>query len=193
LPFRSKLHPAQRQTWSRIPSLSRVNLRHTARARRCGVLLPRHAIAAKIRVLRRPPESTRAGFGVGAWRTAGADTCMRPPGHWHGATVDRVQSAVGMPPKDAVCATRSNRQRGGGDALAAPLSAARLRPVRNPFRAVRRLRGVATAQALTLSLLAPEGAASAVRWRNGRVGHGFALVSSKQANGRRACRATYLS
>jgi hypothetical protein len=93
--------------------LSRVNLRHTACARRCGVLLPRQAIAAKIRVLRRPPESTRAGFGVGAWRTAGADTCMRPPGHWHGATVDRVQPAVGTPPKDAVCAMRSNRQRGG--------------------------------------------------------------------------------
>ena len=148
LPISVKTPSHATTTWSWIPSLSRVNLRHTACARRCGVLLPRHAIAAKIRVLRRPPESTRAGFGVGEWRTAGADTRMRPPGHWHGATVDRVQPAVGMPPKDAVRATRSNRQRGGGDALAAPLSAPRLRPVRSPFRAVRRLRGVATAQAL---------------------------------------------
>jgi hypothetical protein len=114
--------------------LSRVNLRHASRERRCGIMLPRHAIGAKIRVLRRPPESTRTGFGVGAWRMAGPDSRMRPPDLWHVAPVDGVQSAVGMPPKDAVCATRPNRQRGGSDAFAAPLLAVRLRPVRRPLR-----------------------------------------------------------
>ena len=76
---------------------------------------------------------------VGVWRMAGADSRMRPPDHWHAAPVEGVQSSVGMPPKDAVCATRPNRQRGGGDAFAAPLRAVRLRPVRDRFGAVRRL------------------------------------------------------
>lgn len=158
------------------PLQSRIDLLHAAWTGRCGLVFPRCAVAAKVHVLGRPPETTRAGSGVGAWRMTGADTRMRPPEHLHVATVDGVQPAVGMPPKDAVCAVQSNRQLGRGDALAAPLSAARVRPVRDLFRAGRRLRGVATAQALILSLLAPEGAAGAVRRGNERAGHGLALL-----------------
>jgi hypothetical protein len=99
----------------------------------------RHAIGAKIRGLRRPPEGARTGFGDGARRVAGADSGMRPPSHRHVAAVDGVQSAAGTAPKNAGCATRPDRKRSGGDAFAAPLPAVGLRPMCNFFRTVRRL------------------------------------------------------
>jgi hypothetical protein len=134
-----------------------------ALARRCPVAFPRHAIAAKIRGLRRPPEGPRTGFGDGPRRVASADSGIRPPGHRHVAPVDWVQSAVGMAPKDAVCAMRPDRKRSGGAAFAAPLPAVRPRPVRDLFRAVPRFGRVAAAHVLILSQLASEGAAGTVR------------------------------
>ena len=135
-----------------------------ALARRCPVAFPRHAIAAKIRGLRRPPVGPRTGFGD--WAAARGE--RRTPASVHRA-IGMSPRLMGFNPpsgrrqKTQSAQSRPDRKRSGGDAFAAPLPAVRLRPMRDLFRAVRRLGRVAAAHALILSQLAPEGAAGAVR------------------------------
>ena len=140
-------------------------------AQRCCVAYPRHSFGAKIRVPRRAPESAVTRFRDGARGVAGADPSARPPGHRHVAAVDGVQPAVRMAPKDALRAVRPDREGRGGDPFAASLPAVRLWPVRDLLGMVRHIRRVATAYALILSELAPEGAAGAVLRTNWFVRH----------------------
>lgn len=130
--------------------------------RRAFAWIARQSLGAKVPILGCAPERTRSGLRNRVRRMAGADSGVRPPRHGHIAAVERMESALGMAPINAVCAVRADRQRFGGDALAAPLPAPRLRPVGGFFRVYRRLRRMPSAETFVLPEPAPKRAGGAI-------------------------------
>jgi len=104
---------------------------------------------------------------------AGADSGMRPPRHRHVAAVDRMESALGMAPIDAVRAMRADRQRLSGDAFAAPLPAVGLRPMGGFFGAYRSLWRVPRADPFVLPQPSPEAAGGAIGGTGPLITHGL--------------------
>src|SRR5208282_1033862 len=131
----------------------------------------RLSLGARIRVQGGAPEGARPRLADGARRVAGANACSRPPRHGHIAAVDRVEPAVRLAPKGAVGAARSEGLRRRRDALAAPLPAARLRPMCHLFGLIRSVRRMTAAQAVVFSELAPERAGPAIGGPSRAVDH----------------------
>lgn len=131
----------------------------------------RQAFGAKVSALRAAPKRSRSGIANGARRVTGAYSRSRPPGPRHIAAIDRIESAFGPPPIDAVNAVRADRRRLGHDAFAAPLPAVRLRPMSRFVGAHRRFRRMTAAEPLVLSMLAPKSAGRAIGWPDRLVAH----------------------
>ncbi len=126
--------------------------------------------------MRRAPECARARLRNRPGRMARAIAGVGPPRHRHVATVDRIEAAAGLTPIEAVGASRARRGRRGDGAVAAPLMAVGLRPVRDLFRDGARLGRAATAVALVLPQTMPKHAVRAVRGTLRRVVQGGPLL-----------------
>lgn len=153
-----------------------ASVHRSRRGRRPLACSARQAIGAKVRIVRRPPERSRAGLGNRVRRMAGADSRPRPPRHGHVAAVDRIKATLGMAPIDAVRTVRADRQRFSGDAFATPLPAVRLRPASGFFGAYRCLRRMPSADPLVLPEPAPEGAGDAIGRSGCPITHSLLLA-----------------
>src|SRR5262249_447033 len=122
----------------------------------------REPLGAKVRVVRCAPERSRSGLRDRARGVTRTDPSVVPPRHGHVALFDRMESALGMAPIEAVRAPRTDRLRLSGDSFAAPLPAARLRPMGGFFGSHRCLRRMPGADAFVLSEPAPESAGGAI-------------------------------
>jgi hypothetical protein len=141
------------------------------RARRQLAWIVRHTLSAKVGALRCAPERSWAGLRGRMRRMAGTDSGMRPPRHGHVAAIDRMESTLGMAPIEAIRAVRTNRLRAGGDSFAAPLPAARLRPVGGFFGLDRCLRRIPSADSFVLPKPAPKSAGGAIGWSGRLITH----------------------